>query len=241
MEERIKFEDIFAEDIFQRAATSAKALNEVLKELDETLKKIAKENAEVIKSLAGAEKSAQNLQKLAQATQQAEQAVRSSVQVSKERARIEQKLKELTTQEARELALLSQQLRRLRSETMAQAKAADILARSQQLVEKATKNSFESYKDLSDTLADLRSLYKDLAAAGKGDTDEAKQLLGLVQQLDARVKELDIDSIAMAEMVHELEQRLSLRLNERVFETENIDELAALIEQLRESSAPKAQ
>lgn len=45
--------------------------------------------------------------------------------------------------------------------------------------------------------------------------------------------DLDIDSIAMAEIVHELEQHIGLRLNEQVFETENIDELAELIDQLR--------
>ncbi len=78
---------------------------------------------------------------------------------------------------------------------------------------------------------DMRQMIADLIAAKTGKRPRNDQSWW----------ELDIDSIAMAEMVHELEQRLSLRLNERVFETENIDELAALIEQLRESSAPKAQ
>jgi len=78
----------------------------------------------------------------------------------------------------------------LAQELKAAAKSAHAFEQAEELLEKANKNLFESYHDLTDTLENLRIIYKDLAAAGKFD-ENTERVLAAIKKLDNQVKIID--------------------------------------------------
>jgi hypothetical protein len=76
-------------------------------------------------------------------------------------------------------------------EMRAYVKSEEAAAKASELLEKAEKGLFESYHDMSETLEKLRTHYKNLAAAGKANTEEAKLMLNEIVKLDTKLKGLD--------------------------------------------------
>jgi hypothetical protein len=190
-EKRITFEDIFAEDIFQRAAVSAKALEEVLQSLSKTLKQLSEEDKKVLQGLANAKGTAEDIKKLADATRKAENTVKALSAAEKALEKAQRQVQVVTSAQAKEIFKLKDAAKEAAEELRAQAASERVAAQATELLKKAQEGLFESYFDLSDTLEDLRRVYKDLAAAGKANTEEAQRIIAAINELDRRVKNID--------------------------------------------------
>jgi acyl carrier protein len=70
------------------------------------------------------------------------------------------------------------------------------------------------------------------------DTIQSKT--GIEPGVDQSWWELEVDSLTMAEITHELESRFQIRFDDRVLDTENVNDLIELVHEMKPeySSAP---
>lgn len=204
-ERKIRFEDIFEEDVFARAKASAEGLLQSLKELDEALRKIAKEQGDILRALSAQKPSVKALKELDAAARQTQGTLKALDVVQKALLRVERQLAVLTSESANEIFAKRDQVKELTAELSALAaseraaavavaestavanQGAEAQARLKELLEEAGNSYFE----LSDKLNNLRAAYKNLAAAGKENTREAQALLLEITELDKRLKQID--------------------------------------------------
>jgi acyl carrier protein len=70
------------------------------------------------------------------------------------------------------------------------------------------------------------------------DTIQSKT--GISAGLDQTWWEMEVDSLTMAEITHELESRFQIRFDDRVLDTENVNDLIDLVHEMKPecTSAP---
>ena len=204
-EKRIRFEDIFQEDVFAIAKASAEGLLATLKELDEALKKLSKEQAALLRTLAQKKPSVKAIKELTEASKQAQNTLKALNGVQKALAQTEEKLKVLTDENAKALFAKRDEVKELTAALRSVAEAeraaattlrestnvANLSAEAQERLKTALSEVGNAYFQLSDRLNNLRAAYKNLAAAGKEGTQEAQALLLEITELDKRLKRID--------------------------------------------------
>ena len=204
-EKRIRFEDIFQEDVFAIAKASAEGLLATLKELDEALRKLGKEQAALLRLLAQKRPSVRAIKELTEAAKQAQNTLKALNGVQKALAQTEEKLKILTDENAKTLFAKRDEVKELTAALRSVAEAeraaattlkestnvANLSAEAQERLKAALDEVGNAYFQLSDRLNNLRLAYKNLAAAGKEGTQEAQALLLEITELDKRLKRID--------------------------------------------------
>jgi hypothetical protein len=104
---------------------------------------------------------------------------------------LEEKLKALQNDVAKETEKLKFQIRDVTAEYKRRAAAETAAERATKAQELATNRLNASYADLSNALNDLRERYKDLVVQGKANTEEAAKLRDAIVKLDRELKEID--------------------------------------------------
>ena len=190
-EEKIRFEDIFEGDIFKKAAESAQLLLNVLKEMDTILTKMTSESLKKIEEAFSAGKNAKNMQTIAREVQNVTKNYATLDYTQRMLERTEKRLNLLTGAQAKEYAKLRHEIAEANKDLRAYAKSEEAAAKVAEIMQKAQSGLFESYHDMSEALEKLRIHYKNLAATGKANTEEAKLMLNEIVKLDTKLKGLD--------------------------------------------------
>jgi myosin heavy subunit len=187
-ENRIGFEDIFKDDIFTPVRQAGEALAKVLDEIEKRLKELQKQT---IAAARGAEQNANGMRQVAKAISEVKANSDALAKVEQQRIKLEEKLKALESDVAKETAKLKFQIRDVTAEYKRRAAAETAAERAAKAMELANNRLEASYADLSNALNDLRERYKDLVVQGKANTDEAAQLRDAIVKLDRELKEID--------------------------------------------------
>jgi hypothetical protein len=187
-ENRIGFEDIFKDDIFTPVRQAGEALAKVLDEIEKRLKELQKQT---IAAARGAEQNANGLRQVAKAVAEVKANSDALAKIEQQRIKLEEKLKALESDVAKEAEKLKFRIRDLTAEYKRRAAAETAAERAAQAMELANNRLEASYADLSNALNDLRERYKDLVVQGKANTEEAAQLRDAIVKLDRELKEID--------------------------------------------------
>jgi hypothetical protein len=153
-----------------------KALNTVLLEIDKTIKQIGTSAA---KMLEGNEVKA-TIESLKQVTAGLNDLKKSNDALNtnqKEQAKLNQKLTQLKSEEAKETAKLKVQISEVNKANQAEAKEKMGLV--------------SQYQKLSKELRDNKNRYKELAIQNKQNTAEGRNLLKVIQEQDKKFKDID--------------------------------------------------
>jgi hypothetical protein len=187
-ENRIGFEDIFKDDIFTPVRQAGEALSKVLDEIEKRLKELQKQT---IAAARGAEQNANGMRQVAKAITEVKANSDALAKIQQQRIRLEEKLKALENDVAKETEKLKFRIRDVTAEYKRRAAAETAAERAAKAQELATNRLGASYADLSNALNDLRERYKDLVVQGKANTDEAAKLRDAIVKLDRELKEID--------------------------------------------------
>jgi len=187
-ENRIGFEDIFKDDIFTPVRQAGEALAKILDELAKRLKELQKQT---IAAARGAEQNANGVREVAKAISEVKANSDALAKVEQQRIRLEEKLKALESDVAKEVEKLKFQIRDVTAEYKRRAAAETAAERAAKAMELANNRVKASYADLSNALNDLRERYKDLVVQGKANTEEAAKLRDAIVKLDRELKEID--------------------------------------------------
>jgi len=187
-ENRIGFEHIFKDDIFTPVKQAGEALAKVLDELEKRLKELQKQT---IAAARGAELNANGVREVAKAISEVKANSDALAKVEQQRIRLEEKLKALESDVAKEVEKLKFQIRDVTAEYKRRAAAETAAERAAKAMELANNRVKASYADLSNALNDLRERYKDLVVQGKATEDEAVKLRDAIVKLDRELKEID--------------------------------------------------
>jgi DNA repair exonuclease SbcCD ATPase subunit len=187
-ENRIGFEDIFKDDIFTPVRQAGEALAKVLDEIEKRLKELQKQT---IVAARGAEQNANGMRQVAKAVAEVKANSDALAKIEQQRIKLEEKLKALESDVAKEAEKLKFRIRDLTAEYKRLAAAETAEERAKQALKLANKELMGSYADLSNALDDLRERYKDLVVQGKAGEDEAAQLRDAIVKLDRELKEID--------------------------------------------------
>jgi len=187
-ENRIGFEDIFKDDIFTPVRQAGEALAKILDELARRLKELQKQT---IAAARGAEQNANGVREVAKAISEVKANSDALAKVEQQRIRLEEKLKALESDVAKEVEKLKFQIRDVTAEYKRRAAAETAAERAAKAMELANNRVKASYADLSNALNDLRERYKDLVVQGKATEEEAVKLRDAIVKLDRELKEID--------------------------------------------------
>jgi hypothetical protein len=187
-ENRIGFEDIFKDDIFTPVRQAGEALAKILDELEKRLKELQKQT---IAAARGAEQNANGMRQVAKAISEVKANSDALAKVEQQRIRLEEKLKALESDVAKEVEKLKFRIRDVTAEYKRRAAAETAAERATKAQELANNRLNASYADLSNALNDLRERYKDLVVQGKANTEEAAKLRDAIVKLDRELKEID--------------------------------------------------
>jgi myosin heavy subunit len=187
-ENRIGFEDIFKDDIFTPVRQAGEALAKVLDEIEKRLKELQKQT---IAAARGAEQNANGMRQVAKAISEVKANSDALAKVEQQRIRLEEKLKALESDVAKEVEKLKFRIRDVTAEYKRRAAAETAAERATKAQELANNRLNASYADLSNALNDLRERYKDLVVQGKANTEEAAKLRDAIVKLDRELKEID--------------------------------------------------
>jgi chromosome segregation ATPase len=187
-ENRIGFEDIFKDDIFTPVRQAGEALAKVLDEIEKRLKELQKQT---IAAARGAEQNANGMRQVAKAVAEVKANSDALAKIEQQRIKLEEKLKALESDVAKEAEKLKFRIRDLTAEYKRRAAAETAAERAAQAMELANNRLEASYADLSNALNDLRERYKDLVVQGKANTEEAAKLRDAIVKLDRELKEID--------------------------------------------------
>jgi hypothetical protein len=187
-ENRIGFEDIFKDDIFTPVRQAGEALAKVLDEIERRLKELQKQT---IAAARGAEQNANGMRQVAKAVAEVKANSDALAKIEQQRIKLEEKLKALESDVAKEAEKLKFRIRDLTAEYKRRAAAETAAERAAQAMELANNRLEASYADLSNALNDLRERYKDLVVQGKANTEEAAKLRDAIVKLDRELKEID--------------------------------------------------
>jgi len=187
-ENRIGFEDIFKDDIFTPVRQAGEALAKILDELAKRLKELQKQT---IAAARGAEQNANGVREVAKAISEVKANSDALAKVEQQRIRLEEKLKALESDVAKEAEKLKFRIRDVTAEYKRRAAAETAAERAAKAMELSNNRLEASYADLSNALNDLRERYKDLVVQGKANTEEAAQLRDAIVKLDRELKEID--------------------------------------------------
>jgi myosin heavy subunit len=187
-ENRIGFEDIFKDDIFTPVRQAGEALAKVLDEIEKRLKELQKQT---IAAARGAEQNANGMRQVAKAISEVKANSDALAKVEQQRIRLEEKLKALESDVAKEVEKLKFRIRDVTAEYKRRAAAETAAERAAKAMELANNRLEASYADLSNALNDLRERYKDLVVQGKANTEEAAKLRDAIVKLDRELKEID--------------------------------------------------
>jgi len=187
-ENRIGFEDIFKDDIFTPVRQAGEALAKILDELEKRLKELQKQT---IAAARGAEQNANGMRQVAKAVSEVKANSDALAKVEQQRIRLEEKLKALESDVAKEAEKLKFRIRDVTAEYKRRAAAETAAERAAKAMELANNRLEASYADLSNALNDLRERYKDLVVQGKANTEEAAKLRDAIVNLDRELKEID--------------------------------------------------
>jgi hypothetical protein len=187
-ENRIGFEDIFKDDIFTPVKQAGEALGKVLDEIEKRLKELQKQT---IAAARGAEQNANGMRQVAKAVSEVKANSDALAKVEQQRIKLEEKLKALGDDVAKQVEKLKFQIRDVTAEYKRRAAAETAAERAAAAMELANKRLEASYADLSNALNDLRERYKDLVVQGKANTEEAAKLRDTIVKLDRELKEID--------------------------------------------------
>jgi hypothetical protein len=187
-ENRIGFEDIFKDDIFTPVKQAGEALSKVLDEIEKRLKELQKQT---IAAAREAEHIANGMRQVAKAITEVKANSDALAKIQQQRIRLEEKLKALENDVAKETEKLKFRIRDVTAEYKRRAAAETAAERAAKAQELATNRLGASYADLSNALNDLRERYKDLVVQGKANTDEAAKLRDAIVKLDRELKEID--------------------------------------------------
>ena len=172
---KLSYDQIADRNLFAPLEKEIEDLSKRLDALAEKLKGIAQANAEIAKQTPL--DSYDNINKVGKAIDETTKSVKDLEKVEKQRVQLQERLKSLD--ESRTKANLGLRL--------------EIQERTRALKNeiKETSESAGAYTNLSARLNRLRKEYKDLAAAGKENTAEARALLEETQALDKKLKDVD--------------------------------------------------
>ena len=175
MAKKINSKDIFEGNIFKTTKEGAEELNTQLKSLISGFADLGK----TIKSdlPKGRIESFEDLDKAAKDIGKVNQAFEGFTKAQKEQAKLQEKLAELKTEDAKQNEVTRLQIQE-------QRKANKQLAKEQ-------KGLIGSYQKLAKRLNDNRKRLKNLAAEGKTNTKEFRKLKKEVSSLDAELKDID--------------------------------------------------
>jgi hypothetical protein len=187
-ENRIGFEDIFKDDIFTPVRQAGEALSKVLDEIEKRLKELQKQT---IAAARGAEQNANGMRQVAKAITEVKANSDALAKIQQQRIRLEEKLKALENDVAKETEKLKFRIRDVTAEYKRRAAAETAAERAAQAMALVNNQVKASYADLSNALNDLREKYKDLVVQGEANTEEAAKLRDAIVQLDRKLKEID--------------------------------------------------
>jgi len=163
----------------------------VLKEMDTILTKMTSESLKKIEEAFSAGKNAKNMQNIAREVQNVTKNYATLDYTQKMLERTQKRLNLLTGTQAKEYAKLRHEVAEANKDLREYAKSEEAAAKVAEIMQKAQSGLFESYHDMSEALEKLRIHYKNLAAAGKANTEEAKLMLNEIVKLDTKIKALD--------------------------------------------------
>jgi uncharacterized phage infection (PIP) family protein YhgE len=187
-ENRIGFEDIFKDDIFTPVRQAGEGLAKVLDEIEKRLKELQKQT---IAAARGAEQNANGMRQVAKAITEVKANSDALAKIEQQRAKLQEKLKALEGDVAKETEKLRFKIRDLTAEYKRRAAAETAAERAAAAMQLANNRLEASYADLSNALNDLRERYKDLVVQGKANTEEAAKLRDAIVKLDRELKEID--------------------------------------------------
>jgi hypothetical protein len=187
-ENRIGFEDIFKDDIFTPVRQAGESLAKVLDEIEKRLKELQKQT---IAAARGAEQNANGMRQVAKAINEVKANSDALAKIEQQRAKLQEKLKALESDVAKETEKLRFKIRDLTAEYKRRAAAETAAERAAAAMQLANNRLEASYADLSNALNDLRERYKDLVVQGKANTEEAAKLRDAIVKLDRELKEID--------------------------------------------------
>jgi hypothetical protein len=187
-ENRIGFEDIFKDDIFTPVKQAGEALAKVLDEIEKRLKELQKQTIAVAR---GAEQNANGMRLVIGTISEVKANSDALTKIEQQRIRLEEKLKALQSDVAKETEKLKFRIRDLTAEYRRRAAAETAAERAAVAQLLANRKLKGSYADLSNALNDLRERYKDLVVQGRGASAEAAQLRDAIIKLDRELKEID--------------------------------------------------
>lgn len=198
-EERIGYEDFFDKDLFAPVIKSIEDLIAALEKAENTLKDAGVKSLEKLreamqKMKTAADVSAASVREFVKQVAEIDRNRQAVEKLTKEKERLAVELNKITTalrEENKEYIKLKAAIKVYKDELKDSIKAQENLLKLEQALDRARKNSFESYNELAETLEVLRQRAKDLAAANKQNTDEYKEIAKLVEDLDERVKAID--------------------------------------------------
>lgn len=174
-DKRIENDSIVAPDLFVPTTKNAEDLNATLMATIELLKGILAESVKIQKNTPF--EGYDNAQKVAKSIEDVDKAVEGLAEAEKERAKLQERLAKLRTQEAEDNEVIRQQIVATRKELRERAKLSGGL--------------LDAYQQESKRLNTLRKRYKNLASQNQENTKEGRRLRKEIQQLDKRLKDID--------------------------------------------------
>jgi len=187
-ENRIGFEDIFKDDIFTPVRQAGEALAKILDEIEKRLKELQKQTIEAARKV---EQNASGMRLLSKTITEVNANSEALTKIQQQRIRLEEKLKALESDVAKEAEKLKFRIRDVTAEYKRRAAAETAAERAAKAMELANNRLEASYADLSNALNDLRERYKDLVVQGKANTEDAAKLRDAIVKLDRELKEID--------------------------------------------------
>lgn len=175
MSNPIKSEELIQDKVFQPTIESGVALIKVLQDLEKELKAIASVSKQGLNLVTVS--SYEDIRKIAEEADKANRVQQTGIDIAKEKAKVEQKLKDALSEEAKELASLRLELERVNKANKDAAKE--------------VSTTTGAYDRASQELNKVRKAWKDLAIVQKENTDEGKALKKQLDELDATLKKVD--------------------------------------------------
>lgn len=173
-DKKIKYDDIFDGELFEKAIKGADQLLKSLDKLESQFKDILSATKELSKTATF--DNVDDIRKTEEAIKKNTEAVKALDEIEKQREKLLKRLAVATDERAKANASLRLQI----SEANRQAKE-----------NAKIEGDLGPYKAKSAQLNKLRLRYKDLASAEKATTKEAKDLLKEIQALDKELKDID--------------------------------------------------
>lgn len=189
---KIRYDDIFEGDLFKEMKKSLDELTEKLTKFDNLLKENSQNYKKSINEIISSNDS--NSKKLEQVNKNVVELTKNykeQAEILKVTAKIKE-IENLVDKTAVELTenkrFAKRELTKDIREELKVTKALNEIQKDERIILEAIARD---YNTLQDTLEGLRVRYRNLAAAGKENTEEAKNLLASIQKLDDRIKEID--------------------------------------------------